>query len=64
MEKARGGGLLMLKSYMDVPARPQKFDFLYTNYPPISLPFLIKKDSSLPKLGAFYNSFLKYTQFM
>ena len=58
-----GGGLLLPKSYVDVPAEPQKPDFLYTNfssdYPPISLPFSIEKHPILPKLGAFYNNLLK-----
>ena len=51
---------------LDVPAEPQKFDFLYTNflpnYSPItatSIPFLIEKHPILPKLGAFYNNLLK-----
>ena len=60
---ARGGGLLSLKSYVNVPAEPQKSDFLYTNfspnYPPISIPFSIEKQPILPKLGAFYNNLLK-----
>ena len=38
-----GGGLLSPKSYVDVPARPRKSDFLYTNFipnfPTISIPF-------------------------
>ena len=57
------GGLLLPKSYMDVPAEPRKFDFLYTNfspnYPPISIPFTIEKHQILPKFGAFYNYLLK-----
>ena len=48
---------------LDVPAKPQKFDFLYTNfspnYPPISIPFSIEKHPILPKLGAFYNNLFK-----
>ena len=44
---AWGGGLLSAKSYVDVPAEPLKFDFLYTNflpnYSPISIPFSIEK---------------------
>ena len=27
-----GGGLFLPKLYMDVPARPRKFDFLYTDF--------------------------------
>ena len=57
------GGLLSPKSYVDVPAEPQKSDFLYTNvslnYPLISIPFSIEKHPILPKLGAFYNDLLK-----
>ena len=38
-----GGGVLLPKLYVDVPAGPQKFDSLHTNflhnYPPISIPF-------------------------
>ena len=49
-----GGGLLSPKSYVDVPAEPWKFDFLYTNflpnYPPISIPFSTEKHPILPKL--------------
>ena len=55
-----GWGVLSPKSYMDVPAGPQKFDFLYNNFlpnfPPISIPFLKDKHPILTKLGAFYNN--------
>ena len=59
-----GGGLLSPKSYVDVPAEPRKFDFLYTNfspnYPPIGkpIPFSIEKRPILPNLDAFYNNLL------
>ena len=59
----REGGFLLPKSYVDVPAEPPKFDFLFTNfspkYPPISILFSIEKHPILPKLGAFYNNLLK-----
>ena len=62
------GRLLSLKSYVDVPAELWKFDFLYTNflpnYPPISIPFSMKKHPVLPKLGAFYNNLLKIHKFL
>ena len=52
-----GGGLLSPKSYVDVPARCWKSDFLYTNFlpnfPPISIPFSKEKHPILTKLGAF-----------
>ena len=55
-------GLLLLKSYVDVPAKPQKFGFLYTNfllnYPTISIPFSIGKHPILSKLSAFYNNLI------
>ena len=59
-----GGGVVLLqKSYVEAPARPQKFDFLFSNflpnYPPISIPILIEKHPIVPKLGAFYNNLLK-----
>ena len=58
-----GGGLLSPQSFVDVPAEPRKFEFLYINflpnYPPISIPFSIEKHPILPKLGAFYNNLLK-----
>ena len=58
-----GGGVTSPKSYVDVPAKPRKSDFLYTNfspnYPPINIPFSIEKHPILPKLGAFYNNLLK-----
>ena len=45
------------KPYGDVPAGPQKSDFLYTNFlptfPPISMPFSKEKQPSLTNLGAF-----------
>ena len=54
-----GGGVLSPKSYVDVPAGPRKFDFLYSNclanFPPISIPFSKEKRQTLIKLGAFYN---------
>ena len=50
---------------MDVPARPQKSDFLYTkflpNIPLISMPFSIEKHPILNKLGVFYNNLPKNT---
>ena len=56
------GGLLPPKSYVDVPARRRKSDFLYTNFlpnfPPISIPFL-QKHPILTKLGAYYNDLPK-----
>ena len=55
--------LLPPKSYVDVPARRRKSDFLYTNFlpnfPPINIPFLKKKHPILTKLGAFYNNLPK-----
>ena len=58
-----GGGLLSPKSYVDVPAGPQKSDFLYTNilpnFPPISKPFLKEKHPILTTLGAFYTNLPK-----
>ena len=57
------GGLLSPKSDMDVPARPRKSDFLYTNllpyFPPICIPFSKEKHPILTKLGAFYRNFSK-----
>ena len=57
------GGLLSPKSYVDVPARRRKSDFLYTNilpnFPPISIPFLKEKHPILTNLGAFYNNLPK-----
>ena len=32
------GGVFLPKSYVDVPAEPQTFDFLYTNFCPIMHP--------------------------
>ena len=56
-------GLLSPKSYVDVPDRPWKSDFLYTNFlpnfPPISLPFSKEKHPILTKLSAFYNNLPK-----
>ena len=56
-------GVLSPKFYVDVPAGPQKFDFLYTkfshNYPLMSIPFLKGKHTILIKLGAFYYNLLK-----
>ena len=61
--KARGGGVLSPKSYVDVPAGPRKSDYLYTNFlpnfPPISIPFSKEKHPILIKLGAFYNNLPK-----
>ena len=63
-----GGGLLSLKSYVDVPARPRKSDYLYTNilpnFLPMSIPFLKEKHPIFDKLGAFTIICPKYTQFM
>ena len=60
--KARGG-VLSPKSYVDVPAGPQKSDYLYTNFlpnfPPISIPFSNEKHQILIELGAFYNNLPK-----
>ena len=53
------GGLLSPKSYVDVPARPRKSDFLYTNYLPNFPPRLKEKHPILTKLGAFYNNLPK-----
>ena len=52
------GEVLSPKSYMDVPAEPQKFDFLFTNFlpiqfPTISIPFPIEKHLILTKWDAF-----------
>ena len=59
LSKARGGGLLSPKSYVDVPAGPRKSDYLYTNFlpnfPPINIPFSKEKHPILTKLDAFYN---------
>ena len=56
-------GVLSTKLFVDVPARPWKFDFLYTNflhnYPPISISFLKEKHPILLKLGAFCHNLLK-----
>ena len=53
-------GVLLPKLYVDVPAKPQKLDFLYTNfshnYPPISIPFLKESTQNTPylcNLGSF-----------
>ena len=58
LSKAQGG-LLSPKSYVDVPAGPQKSDYLYTNFlpnfPPINIPLSKEKHPILTKLGAFYN---------
>ena len=58
-----GRGVLLPKSYVDVPAEPQKFEFFHTsflpNYPPISIPFSIEKHPILSRLHAFYNNLLK-----
>ena len=58
-----GGVFPLLKLYVDVPAKPGKSNFLYTNYLsnylPISTPILIEKHPILPKLSAFYNNLLK-----
>ena len=57
------GGLLPPKSYVDVPARRQKSDFLYTNllpnFSPINKSFLQEKHPILTKLGDFYNDLPK-----
>ena len=61
----RGGGGFYFspKSYVDVPARPRKSDFPYTNFLPnfplISIPFSKEKHPILNKLGAFYNNLPK-----
>ena len=50
---------------MDVPARPRKSDYLYTNFlpnfPPISIPFSKEKHPIWIKLGAFYKKFAQNT---
>ena len=50
-------GLLSPKSCVDVPAGPQKYDFLIyivpPNYPLINIPFSVEKQTILPKLGTF-----------
>ena len=65
LSKARGGGLLSPKSYVDVPAEPQKSDYLYTNFlpnfPPINIPFSKEKHPILTKLGAFLQHLAKNT---
>ena len=59
------GGLLLPKLYMDVPAEPRKFNFLYINfspnYPPISIPFSIEKHPILSKIGWFLQCFAQNT---
>ena len=60
-----GGGVLLPKSYMDVPAGPRKSYFLiYTNFlpgnfPPISIPFSKEKHPSFDKIGCFLQEFLQ-----
>ena len=60
---ARGHGVLLPKSCVDVPAGPRKSDVLYTNFlpnfPPISIPFSNEKHAILTKLGAFYSNLPK-----
>ena len=50
-------GVLSPKLYVDVPARPQTWDFFYTsflhNHPPICISFLKEIHLILLKLGAF-----------
>ena len=50
----------------NVPAGPQKSDFLYTNFlpnfPPVSTPFLQEKHPILTNLGAFCNNLPKMHQ--
>ena len=57
-----GGGWLSPKLYVHVPAKPQKFYFLYTNfspnYPPISITFSIEKHL---RLSAFLLWFAQNT---
>ena len=57
-------GLLSPKSYMYMPAKPEKSDFLYTIFFFAKLPthqytIFDRKAPNLPKLGAFYNNLLK-----
>ena len=65
MTKSRG--LLSPKSYVDVPADPWQFDFLYTNFSPnypLSILFLIEKHQILSKSDAIYNNLLpKFIEF-
>ena len=61
------GGLLFPKSYVDMPAKPKKFDFLwYTNflpnYPTISIPFLIENTKFCVNWVHFTTICSKYTQ--
>ena len=50
-----GGGLLSPKTYVDVPAEPQKSDYLYTNFlpnfPPISIPFSKELGTQFDQIG-------------
>ena len=56
-------GVLSPKLYVDVPAAPGKFVYLYTNfshsYPPISIPFAEGNHPIWLKLSAFYHNLLK-----
>ena len=50
------GGVLLLKSYVDVPAKPRKLDILYTNFSPKNPPISILFDSKAPnfaQIGCF-----------
>ena len=63
-----GGGVLLLKSYVDVLAKRQKFDFLCTNfslkYPFISIPFFDRKSTQFcPSWVQFTIICSKLTQF-
>ena len=55
--EGRGGGLLSPKSYVDMPAGPQKSDYLYTNFlpnfPPISKTIFNRKAPNLTKFWCF-----------
>ena len=50
------GNLLPPKSYVDVPARPRKSDFLYTNFLPNSPPIYTifeRKAPNFNQIGCF-----------
>ena len=62
-EEQQPGELLSPKLYMDVPAGPQKFDFLFTNFLP-KLPthqctILNRKTPNFTQMSSFYNIFAK-----
>ena len=57
-----GRALLSPNSYVDVPARPGKSDFLYTNFLPNFPPLVYhfrKKAPNFDQIGCFYNNLPK-----